>query len=63
MRADPLRETCVASSFFTGIPHGLVGDGLFLAALAFATREQINPKLETAFSRELFSTLLRLTML
>src|SRR5271157_6111000 len=41
MWADPLGETCVASSFFTGIPHGLVGDGLFLSALAFATREQI----------------------
>jgi len=41
MRADPLREAGVASSFFTGIPHGLVGDGLFLAALALAAREQI----------------------
>ena len=41
MRADPLSEARVASGFFTGVPHGLVGNGLLLAAFALAAREQI----------------------
>ena len=41
VRRYMLGDARMESGFFTGVPHGLVGNGLFLAGLALAAGEQI----------------------